>query len=802
MILLEVRQALRGLLRTRRLTLLIVATLAIGVCGPLVVFSVVNATFLRALPFQDEAHLVRIASYTIAPDGRRIRINVGDVHLIELLARARGIQGVVGYEAQRMTLADGRADPERLHVVNVVASSWSAIGVAPWRGRLPTDAEAAAGIDAGVGLVSHSLWQRRFAANPDVPHDLLLDGVRVSVVGVMPPGFRFPYDAEVWLPQRLTPTTERDYAVFARPVAGEDLAAMNAELQRVASEIRAQYPGTAASFGLDARPIRATLVQNNDRRVFVLAIIVALLLSIACINATSLLLARTVSRQRELAVRAALGASRLRRARLVVVESVMLSTAATIAGWLLALWCGSYASLLIPSNLSGQLGLAGDQSDGRFALFALVLAVVTGILAGLAPAVAMPDARLLQSATHGARDVAARRGLALFVAVQTALAFVLLGGGLVLVREAAALARADLGFEASHLWSFQITLPVQTYPTGRSRTVAAEKLMAVLRQQPGVMAAAGTTINPLAGPQWRTEVVTPELEGAHATSALSVNDRLVTPGWFETVGMRLVAGRPFLPRDDETTPPVVVISQRLARHLWPSSEAVGKRIRNPGTEGGQPAPWRTVVGVVSDIRDAGDMDETWYVPFAQRAGTIDGEFLFVMMRTRRDAPLTLETVRRLVRGVDPGQAVSEFGEMSQIRTETLLPERLSADAVGLIAGCGLLLTCVGAFGASNYAARQAQRELSVRRMLGATTSDLLVPHAWRSIRVVLAGIGAGEALTLLLKPLAVAFGLAPTGRLDALGIGLLLLGTSVGAAMLPAWRGSRVDPMAALRQDG
>ncbi|HWW88403.1 MAG TPA: ABC transporter permease, partial [Vicinamibacterales bacterium] len=602
-ILSECRQALRSLFRARRLTWLVVMTLAVGVCGPLVVFSVLDATLLRPLPFKDEASLVRITAYTVAPDGRRMRINVGDVHLIELLARVRGVTDVIGYEGQRMTLVAG-TDPERLRVVNVVASSWNHIGVAPWSGRLPTDAEAEAGIESSVALISHSLWQRRFATDASLPRDLLLDGVKVSVAGVMPPGFRFPYDAEVWLPQRLKPTGERDYAVFARMKPGESLAAVNADLQRVSTEIRAQYPGTNASFGLDARSMRASLFENNDRRVFVLAAIVVLLLSIACVNAASLLLARAVSRQRDFSLRAALGASRFRRARLALLESLMLAGAGTIAGTTLAAWCGSYASLLVPANLSGQLGLIAEQTNYRFVIFAIVITAITGVLAGLAPAIALPEAQLLYGATHSTRShIASHRGLASFVVGQMALAFVLLGGGAVLVRQVSALARADLGFGASHLWSFQVTLPTQTYPSGSTRTQAAERFLEQLRQIPGVTGAGGTTVNPLTGMQWRTQVVTPELESANSTIALNVNDRLVTPGWFEAIGIRVIDGRPFSVRDDDMSPPVVVISRRLAQHLWPTSGAVGKKVRTSGSEGGRPSPWRTVIGVVSDVRD-------------------------------------------------------------------------------------------------------------------------------------------------------------------------------------------------------
>jgi hypothetical protein len=384
---------------------------------------------------------------------------------------------------------------------------------------------------------------------------------------------------------------------------------------------------------------------------------------------------------------------------------------------------------------------------------------------------------------------------------QMALAFLLLCASVMLVHQMVALSRADLGFAAPHLWTFQVTLPVQRYATGPKRTVAARQMLERLRQVPGVIEAGGTTVNPLAGWQWNTQVITPELESAGSTVALNVNDRLVTPEWFDALGIRVIGGRPFSVRDDDTAPPVVVVSRRLAQHLWPASDAVGKRIRNAGGEGGRPSPWRTVVGVVADVRDAGDVDETWYVPYAQRAGTADGESLYLMVRTRPDAALRLQTALRAVHEVDPDQAVSDFAEMEDIRVETLVPDRLSTTAVSLIAACGLLLTLIGAFGASNYVANLQKHETGVRLMLGATTRDIVVPQAWRSVKTAIYGIAAGEALALFLRPFVAAFGgTLAVDRVDVLAIGLLLLLTSVGASLLPTWRGTHADPLNALRQ--
>ena len=798
----DVRLSLRSLRRNPGFAAAALLTLALGIGGTCAVFEVVNDVFLRPLPFVAETELLRLRDSTRSAGGAVSTVNTGGRHFLEIAAQAKLLSGVTAQDGRRVALT-GDELPESASLALLSPGSLRVLGVQPMLGRSFTAEEEQAGEDAGVALISAGLWQKRFGSDGSVlARTIEVDGRPLRIVGVMPRGYRFPYDAELWLPRLVSGAPGEDYAVFARLASGATLLQARAELAAIAARMPERDARTTAGYGIEATPLRESLLDEQDRVAVALLIVLAFFLLLACVDVAMLLLARSAARQKEFAIRSALGASRARQMRQLFTESVTLSMLGGALGFALAQVLSPLLASLVPSNLSQQLGMQGAPLDFRVPLFAVLLSLLTALAAGLAPALqaSRPDLdAVLKGSAPGAVPRQRRRLLGSFVAGQIALGVILLCGAGMVIENFRLLQRSQVGFEPAQLLTADIALPQRRYPDAPARLRFIEQLQLRLSAAAGFEAAAISSVNPLRGGTWSAPFVVEGAEEMALQGAESVNHRLVTPGFFATMQIPLLRGRDFEPQDREGAPPVAIISARLAAKRWPGQEAIGRRLR-VARDG---SPLLTVVGVAGDVRDQGDLREAWYLPLAQHLEAGSFDVLNPMIRSGLDAQAVAHTLRAVVAQLDPQLAIHDFASMEQVRAETMARDRLGATTVSLFALLGLLLAAVGTYGVMAYALARRTREIGIRLALGAAPRDVL--------RLLL-GEGFGMALLGLLPGLLLAAALhrVLASRLPELGAASPALFGSVGAVflcvagvatLLPARRAMRVDPAEALRAE-
>ncbi len=575
----DLRLALRGVRRSPGFAVVVVLTLALGIGATTAIFSVVNTAFLRALPFPDADRLVRIRNYSLSPAGERTRYGVTPRNYARLRDQSRTLSDTVALLAESATLTGGAA-PERVAVVGVSEGWTPVLGVRLVAGRTFSAGEERVGRASHVAIVGAALWHRRFGGDPDVlGRELLLDGERFTIVGVMPDRFAFPYDAEMWLPLAIDPNqaTGGSLAVFGRLAGGVTLEAVRSELETIARRSEADFPLTNRGVGLDAMPIRDSFMDGQDRIVLALLASVGFLLLMACANVANLLLVRGMAREREVAVRAALGASRWRRFRQALAESVVLSAAGGGVGLLVAAWLSGSLAALVPAVLDRQIDVAGAPLDARVLAFAVIAAIATGLVFGSAPAWSASSRRALEALRDGGRSggsARSRRLLRLFVVGEVALAVALLAGAAAMVLSFERLTRTALGFDADRVATMQVSLDGPRDQDGPRRAAFVTTALEALRATPGVTAAALTTVNPLCCGDWGARI---SVEGLSAPpgARFHVAHQYVAPGYFHAMKIPIVAGRDFTGADRRTSQPVVIVDERFAHRFWPGQDPLG-----------------------------------------------------------------------------------------------------------------------------------------------------------------------------------------------------------------------------------
>lgn len=797
----ELRHAFRALRRSPGFAAASVLTLGLGIGASTAVFSVVNVVFFRPLPFAHEDRLVRLRDVLRAADGNLQESNTSAVSFEAIRSQNRVFEAIAAFTYGSAT-APGAEAPERLSVVGTTAPLGSTLGVRTVIGRDLTDEELIFGRDSRVALVSSALWERRFGSKAAMEAVLPLDGVPHAVVGVLPPGFHFPYDADVWVPARLVPGDEP--AVFARLRPGVSLARANADLATIAARLVAAHARMGRGFGMSATPARRSLVGDEHRVALGLLALVGALLLLTGADVASLLLARSLSRRTEHAIRSALGASRARLAGPVVAEAATLALCAAAAGLAVSLALQGPLSTLIPDNLRHQLGLARPPLDLRTLAFALVAAVVTAVLCAAGPVwkgsregpgAALGEARRAFGLSHREGRV-----LGTLVSAEIALAMALLCGAgsfaLHLDREE----RRDLGLRPEGALALQLALP-QRFSAGAARCDAVDAILREIRAVPGVAQAGVTTVNPLSGGTW---VVPIEVEGASTPDPafrFLANYRVITPELLAALGVERLEGRDFEPRDGQAAPPVALVSRSLARRFWPGASAIGRRLRTAGA--GQTA-WATVAGVVSDVADAGDVKDTWYVPYAQHAASAGTEEVYVVVRAMggtSEASLSAP-LRRAIARVDPSLSAYAVTTLSQVRREVLARERLGSFLIALLAAFGTMVALIGTYGVTTYRMERRRRDIGLRIALGARPGRALRETLREGLSPVVAGVGCGALLTLVEAvglPRAIP-GLQRLPAALAASIGAGLFAAALLGILAPARRLSRMDPGEVLKE--
>lgn len=796
----DARLASRSLRRSPAFAMAVVATLSVALGGATTIAGLAHTVFWAQLPMASGDRLVRLRDFSFGPDGEHLAYNMNSRDFLAIREGSRAFDGVVGMNGYSLTLltTEGAVSAQAIGV----SEGWGRIlGIQPEAGRLFTPEEEAEGRDAGVAVISHDLWERYFAGEPDaVGRRLRVDGGELLVVGVLPAGFAFPYDAQAWTPERFNASdwSNFDLAVFGTLRPHGTLEGARTDLDRIWAGLKASAPGTLRADGLEARMARADFIGEDAASLKGLAAAVLFLVILACANIASLFTVRLVARDQETALRAALGAGRLRLFRLAVVESVVLFLLGGVGGLAVTSVLGNAASTLIPRTLRTQLDLSAVGFGLPVLAFAAALAVAAGIATGAVAAIRATRVDLQSALREGGRHGGGRSGWGVqnaLVVAELALALVLLQGAAVLVGHFRSLEDADLGFSTEGLYTAQLSFSQDRYLRPDARVALERSLEAAIGAVPGVEAVGMTTVNPLCCGDWGAQIRVEGREPAPADPPITVFHSLVTPGYFEAMGLKPLRGRLLGDEDVGEGRPVVVVDEAAARRFWPGQDPIGKRVarRDPS------APWLEVIGVVPTIYREGDYHEAWYVPFYQSPTDRSGDVAHFILRGRSSE--VLAGVRRAIEAVDPTLAVQHVSGMRELRHDSLTPELTGAVVASLFAAVGLVLACLGLYGLLAYQVGLRSREIGTRLALGARAGQVVTSILTRTLRLVAAGSLVGGTLAyglnVFLGTVVEGVGLAGPALVGGL---ISMLGVAaLAAAAVPATRASRLDPAQVLK---
>ncbi len=818
----DIKYALRMLRNSPGFTAIAVLTLAIGIGANAAIFSVVDAVLLRPLPFNHPEQLVAVKDDL--PGLSLADIGMSEEELDDLQNQS-GVFDQISAVWPINANVTGAEKPERVEAQVVSFNYFMLLGTKAQLGRMIQPEDHQLGF-AEAAVISDGLWRRMFGADPSViGRPIRLDSDLYRIVGVTPPSFRHPgatleHDVDVWVsagfvaaPFPVPPSRAIRMIPggVGRLKPGLSVAKAQAQLDAFAAQLRAQYPTDypeRTRWEIRLVPLQKEVVGNSNVMLIVLLGSVSLVLLIACVNIASLLLARSSSRYREIAVRRALGASRGRLIRQTLTESIVLSLAGGVIGLILNSWLTGLLLRMVPSSLPRATEIA---TDSRVLLFALGLSILTGVLFGLAPAAQLSDPRLVESLKEGTRGsgIGSRqnRFLSALVVTEFALSLVVLVGAGLLLRSFWNLLEVHPGFSPSHVVIARVWLPLPNDPKSdpyRPREKRAAFVREVVRRVtalPGVAdTAIGSNSMPLL-PQRNRGGFTIEGRAVGTGEALSADFATVTPDFFQVLGTPLIRGRFFGDADDTTGLPVVLIDQTAAEHFWPNEDPVGKRIL-PGFAQGPNSQWLTIAGVVGKTKTDGlDAPYSPHIYFSELQ--FPGYALDVYIRTNARPESLEEPVRKEVQAVDPNLPVFGVRTLESVVSESLASRRFAMRVIAFFAGTALLLAGVGIYGVMAYFVSQRTREIGIRVALGAAPSHISRLILGRGMALTAAGIAIGiigaAALTRFLATLI--FGVAPMDPLTFVMGAAVLAGVALAACYIPARRAMRVDPMVALRYE-
>jgi putative ABC transport system permease protein len=797
----DLQYAKRTLLRSPGFTLAAVLTLGIAVGGATAVFSLLDAVLLQPLPFPAADRLVLLYEENsragFARDAVRPRTYSAWAGQNDVLA---SVAAVADYSA----VLTWREQPERIAARRVTASFFDVLQSGPVLGRVFTADEDRPGGER-VAIISYGFWQRRFGGDSSVVgQQLILDDVPHVIVGVMGRQFQFLESyVSAWVPAAFTPTEltqgGRYLTVVARMRTDVDRARVTANLDTIGANQARLYPNDERWRTLRAVvwPLSERLSGEARRPFAVLVGAVGAVLLIACANLAGLLLARNAARRQELAVRGALGASRARVVRQLLTESLALATTGLVLGLLLARWAFAFLEQLVPPSMAL---FARPELDARTLLSAALIAVAAAVLFGLAPALRTSEVHHDEALKSGGRTTRGDKGRRALVVVQVAMTLVLLVATGLLLQTFYQMRYANLGLLPERVLTLRTVLPANRYAEHARRADFYDRVLERLAQEPGVESAGFATSVPL---EWRggTSIIAIEGRPHEPGLAYDANHRQISAGYFETVGTPLRQGRFFRSGDDDRAPLVAIVNEALARQYWPEENPIGRRI---AIDPGRSPEWRTVVGVVGDVRqmglDAPPRPEI-YMPYRQITTQPWFRPRDLAVRTVGDPMLAVDAITRAVHTVDPALAISNIRLLDEILDEEVAARRVGTTLLINFAAFALVLSMVGLYGVIAYFVVQHVPEMGIRIALGAQPTDILRFVVGRGMWLALIGVVTGTLVALALPRLmgSLLFGVTGTGAFLCLLAGSTLLTLSLVASYLPARRATRLDPVTALR---
>jgi putative ABC transport system permease protein len=823
----DLRQGLRMLANSPGFTIVAVLTLALGIGANTAIFSIVNAVLLRPLAYKDSRSLVNIWG-KFEKDG--IPQNwISEPEYWDLLDHNESFSQIAAYAlGGRANLTRADAQPVQVSTGNATAGVLPLLGIAPVLGRTFGADEDQPG-HSHYALLSYALWQSQFGADPNiVTKSIQLDGETYSVVGVLPKQFSLGGKQDLWTPlglDRVRPGGRGSHYlhVIARLKPGVDFAQGSASLTRFADDLRRAYPGNYGhgpekNFDMYMVPVKEQLVRKLRPALFVLLGAVAFVLLIACANVANLLLARASAREKELAIRVALGAGRARLVRQLLTESLILGLAGGFIGLALAYWGVDALRALAPANTPRMDEV---QIDPLVLAFTFGISLLTGLFFGLAPAWHVARTDLRETLNEAGRGTSAAGGTlhlrSWLVVSELALAVLLLVGAGLLIRSFSRLLDVSPGFQTQHLLTMELSLPEKTYPDGAPVQKFYTQLVASMKTVPGIQAAGAVSQMPLddsysSGSVFFEDTSIPDLPKLPELGNfpyMEIDQRTATPEYFQAMEIPLVRGRLLTDADDANAALVAVVDTNFAHRFWPHRDAIGQRVAIDAVPNVKPAAprWRTIVGVVGHVKHYSlDVEgrEQIYFPHRQPLyGVFAPRDMTLAVRTSLDPASVTSAIREQVFAIDKGLPLYNIATMDQLVSNSVAQPRLNLSLLVAFALLALALAAVGVYGVMAYTVAQRTQEFGIRMALGASPADVLKQVFLEGGRLAALGLGLGLIAALALTRLmaSMLYGVKPSDPLSLGVAAALLAAVAFAACYIPARRATRVDPLVALRYE-
>jgi putative ABC transport system permease protein len=797
----DLRYGIRSLIKQPAFSLVAIGTLALAIGGNSAMFTVVNAVLLRPLPYPEPDRIVTLEGINPARGITQSNMSVPD--FADWQNQNQVFEHMAGFVTGGLVLNNGD-ETERVRGAWVTGDFFTLLRTTPLRGRTLQAEDAQPGKEP-LAVLGYGLWQRRFGGNPAVVgSQVIISGKSITVVGVMPQGFDYPSQAEAWVPFPLEPSKEQRFNRFLNVVArlkpGANVAQAQVQLDTINQRLAQSYNESNNGWSVKVATLHENLVGEVRRSLLVLLYSVAFVLLIACANIANLLLARASSRQKEIAVRAALGASRLRIIRQLLTESLLVSFIGAALGLVLSLWLTKLLIAISPANTPR---LDEIRPDARLIIFAVLLAAVTGLIFGLVPALQASRVDQAEGLKTGSRGNTgggrSDRLRGFLMAGEIAMSFVLLVGAGLLIRSFMHLRDVKSGINADHVLTVRVAAPPGKFKENEPRHQFFQQVIARLQTVPGVQSAGMILSLPLSGdtfnvgrgyiPEGRPATTEEEGDAAYLP---------VSPGYFRTLQIPLITGRNFTEQDTDNAPKVLIINEPMARKLWPGQNPIGKSL----------AIWhdekfsREIVGVVGETKGALDNQpaEQMYVPYAQDAtwGSMS-----VVLRTSSEPTSVISAVRNEIRALDKGAPIYNVRTMDEVLATSVAPRRAPTLLLSAFAAVALLLAMIGIYGVTAYYVTQRTQEIGIRMALGAQMSDVLKLVLKGGMILAVAGVVTGllGAYVLTRWMTSLLFGVSPTDWLTLAAVSVSVLITALLACYLPARRATKVDPLVALRYE-